>query len=215
MRKALAVALLSTLAVLGLSASAEAGGPTSVLVTNPGTGQAAALYYTDSRYAELDSLLHNTGAEADPPADPSKGRSFNVAWLAHDVSVWRFDQVYLDLPGGPWVATSNLFAEGPAQERVSWHRVANGKPLVMLLDQLVAGKPAAPAFEPSAPAETPAVPDPGVRTRWFSLTGWRWVAPGLLLGLGLGLVVARRNSRDDEPHQVLVDREPERTHIAG
>jgi cytochrome c-type biogenesis protein CcmH/NrfF len=54
-----------------------------------------------------------------------------------------------------------------------------------------------------------------VRTRWFSLTGWRWVAPGLLLGLGLGLVVARRDSRDDEPHQVLVDREPERTPIAG
>jgi len=211
MRKAFVVALLSTLAVLGQSASAEAGGPTSVLVTNPGTGQATALYYTDSRYAELENLLHTTaGAEADPPADASPGRSFNVAWLAHDVNVWRFDQVYFDLPGGPWVATSNLFTEGPRQEQVSWRRVADGKALVRLFDQLLAGKPSAPAFEPGAPAEPPAVPDPVAQTRWFSLSGWRWVAPGVLLGLGVGLVVAGRGRRGDEPHQVLVDREPER-----
>ena len=46
-------ALVAALAVvLGLPSATHAGGPTSVLITQPGDS-AAALYHTDSRYAAV------------------------------------------------------------------------------------------------------------------------------------------------------------------
>ena len=47
-----------------------------------------------------------------------------------------------------------------------------------------------------APADEP-------DTAWFSLTGWRWVVPGALLGLLVGRRGGRRR-RDEEPRRVLI-----------
>ena len=53
-----------------------AGGPTSVLVTNLDTERAAAIYYTDEQYMELENLLHGANTtkstEADPPAGAAR-----------------------------------------------------------------------------------------------------------------------------------------------
>lgn len=220
-----AAALVSGIAVLSLSTAAEGGGPTSVLVTNPATGEAAATYYTDARYAELERLLHTNDTPARPPADRPTATYFNVTWLVHDVSPWRLDQVYLDVPGGPWVATSMVFAEGDEQ-RVSWRHVSEGKALVALLDDLGvtgtsspvkppvglpdAGTSDQPFADPREPSLQPPAAEPSTPgTTWFSLTGWRWLVPGLVLGLGVGVLAARRVG-PVELRQVLVDREQDK-----
>ena len=56
MRRILAIALLALTAVAGLPGTAHAGGPTSVLVTQPGVA-AAGLYFSDEAYDALASLL--------------------------------------------------------------------------------------------------------------------------------------------------------------
>lgn len=69
---ALAVALTAAIAAMLLSASgASAGGPTSVLVVSPESGQSASLYFSDKKYGPLESLL------GEP--DQGEGRS-RPAW---------------------------------------------------------------------------------------------------------------------------------------
>jgi hypothetical protein len=60
----------------------------------------------------------------------------------------------------------------------------------------VVSVPAEPA-EPAAAASQPADPasDP-----WLSLSGWRWLLPGVLLGLLVGAAAAHRRG-DEEPRQ--------------
>ena len=79
MRRILAIALLALTAVTGLPATAHAGGPTSVLVTQPGV-TAAGLYYSDEAYDALLALLpaDETRGEAQPPGG---GVSYNLTWL--------------------------------------------------------------------------------------------------------------------------------------
>ena len=77
--------------------------------------------------------------------------------------------------------------------------------LTQVLDDSVAPEVVSiPAGATPAPAPAPAPAEPG--TAWFSLAGWRWVVPGVLLGLVVGAVAARR-SRDEEPRQVLISSE--------
>ncbi|MGH1555106.1 hypothetical protein ACRAWF_34075 [Streptomyces sp. L7] len=95
---ALGGALAMTLALMVWGASgAAAGGPTSVLVTSPTSGQAAALYYSDEQYGELQQLLGPEGRgtrDKPPEADLTRARQINVTWLAHDISPWRIDRVF-------------------------------------------------------------------------------------------------------------------------
>jgi hypothetical protein len=208
MRRILAVVVLAALATLMAPQSAQGGGPTSVIVTDPMSGEASALYYTDKRYAELERLLSSGTPVADPPSDQSSATTYNLTWLIHDVTPWRVDQVYFDVPGGPWVATRQGLEEG-LSDHVAWRRVSQGKALSLLLEGLL-GAPAstsAGSLTTVEPAER-VVEVTRTETTWFSLSGWRWVAPGLLLGLAIGLLTARRAAgRLDEPRQVLVDRE--------
>ncbi len=57
MRRTLVVVLLALWALIGLPGTAQAGGPTSVLITNPSTGEAGAFYYTSQEYADLERFL--------------------------------------------------------------------------------------------------------------------------------------------------------------
>ena len=54
-RAALTAALLSVAALA--AAPAAAGGPTSALLSIPGAGSTASLYYTDPEYDELANLV--------------------------------------------------------------------------------------------------------------------------------------------------------------
>ena len=197
--------LLATLVPLLLAtAPAGAGGPTSVLVTDPTTGQAAGLYYSDDAYAELDRILADGERLAGEPS--GLGSSVvNVTWLIHDVQPWRTQQVYLEAEGGPVVVTRGTEALGDADD-VSWTRPAEAKALQQLVEGVLGGSSVTVETSPAASAPDPVVTERVVtETAWWSLTGWRWLVPGLLLGAGVVLLLTRGRSRDREPRQVLVD----------
>ncbi|MBT2396594.1 hypothetical protein [Streptomyces sp. ISL-100] len=137
------------LAMILLGASrAAAGGPTSVLVVSPDSGQAASLYHTAARYQELAKHLGPGEAhgvrkrplEIDGAVDEGgTWRRLTVTWLRHDVSVWRVDRVHLPKQGGPiWVSTQT---EGQLVPAERWHLADEPAKLRALLDRLgVLGK---------------------------------------------------------------------------
>ncbi|MGF9761086.1 hypothetical protein AAII07_38455 [Microvirga sp. 0TCS3.31] len=202
MRRILAVAVLALAATVGLPAASQAGGPTSVLITQPGQS-AGALYYDDAAYDALLGLLPTDETRGEPLA-PGGGAHYNLTWLVHDVMPWRFDRVQVAADGTAWVSTT--FS---AEDSGGWVRVAEADELSALLTQVLDDSAAPevvsiPAGTTPAAAPAPAPAEPG--TAWFSLTGWRWVVPGVLLGLAVGAVAARR-PRDGEPRRVLVSSE--------
>jgi hypothetical protein len=201
MRRILAVAVLALAAAVGLPAASQAGGPTSVLITQPGQS-AGALYYDDAAYDALLGLLPADETRGEPLA-PGGGVDYNLTWLVHDVMPWRFDRVQVAADGTAWVSTS--FS---AEDSAGWVEVAEGEELAALLTQVLDDTVAPEVV--SIPADTPAAPPAPApaepETTWFSLDGWRWVVPGVLLGLVVGAVAAR-HSRDGEPRQVLISSE--------
>jgi hypothetical protein len=200
MRRILAVALLALAAGTGLPATAHAGGPTSVLVTQPGVS-AAGLYYTDEAYDELLGLLP-TGETRGKELPPGGGVAYSLTWMVHDVMPWRFDRVSVHGDGTAWVATT--FS---ADATTRWQPVGEGTELFDLLNAVLAdGGPPGPVSETMAASVPAAETRTVTETEWFSLSGWRWVVPGAVLGLLVGVAAARvRRTRADEPRQVLVD----------
>ncbi|MFF4837650.1 hypothetical protein [Streptomyces sp. NPDC001315] len=222
---ALAVAL--ALMVWGAS-SALAGGPTSVLVTSPASGEATALYYSDKEYDQLQQLLGptNSGTRDKPPeADLVRARQINVTWMAHDIAPWRMDQVFPveSKPGAVWIHTAANVPESP---NGYWHRADHPAQLRALLTELsVMGKvtgegytgifPAPWQSEPSA-ATTPDTKTTTLRTGTPATDGgidWWWGLPGAAAGAVLALLlrplVARlpldRLRREPGPRQELRD----------
>lgn len=210
MRRLLALLALAATTVLVLAGPAGAGGPTSVLITDPATGQATALYYSDPRYEQLDLLLADAEALAGEPTGLG-GRALNLTWMIHDVEPWRTQQLFLDAEGGPVLASSGSEITGDPGT-TSWSRPSAAKELLLLADGIL--DPARTPVSASAPATEPTVADPTVtervvhETRWFSLTGWRWLVPGLLLGAAGSLLLRRGRLRSTERRQVLVDVSP-------
>jgi hypothetical protein len=201
MRRILATVVLALAALVVLPPGAGAGGPTSVIVTQPGVS-AGALYFQDEAYETLAALL---------PEDDTRGKSFppggaveyNLTWLIHDVEPWRWDRVAVLGDGSAWVSTS-LTESGTA----GWQPLGRAAEEVVAIIDGVLETGTAPtvvtaAPEPAAASPTPAAAD---EPSWFSLSGWRWALPGVLLGLVVGVVAARR-PRDAEPRQVLISSE--------
>lgn len=222
MRRLLLAALIAGLGVLLLPVPAQAGGPTSVLVTNQSLGRATALVYSDSRYGDLERLLTDTTAVHQPAGFPN-GDSLTVTWLAHDIHVWRTHYVLLDADGGPLVATTNPTAAGEDAEPI-WARIDDAPALKAVLSELgmigkakpgmatdsgaAAGAADRAAARPASAADGDAAAEP--ESSWFALTGWRWTLPGLLAGLLVGLaivparrLVGRRSGQPGERHQLI------------
>lgn len=97
--------LAAALALVVMGApEAMAGGPTSVLVVSPESGQSTALYVSDKAYGELERGLGDIGdvggkgggrRERPPGLDMGDGsRQINVTWMVHDVRPWRVDRAY-------------------------------------------------------------------------------------------------------------------------
>jgi hypothetical protein len=132
---ALLVTLLGTLGWALSAAPAQAGGPTSVLLVDRTTGKAAALYYEHPAYDQLSRSVEVNLAKAstDQPSTVSAGYDNHImlTWLAHDVWVWRIDEVYLT-DDGIWVSTqADLTGGGSVQEQTPrWHRAADDKALL-------------------------------------------------------------------------------------
>ncbi|WP_374455467.1 hypothetical protein [Nocardioides sp.] len=200
MRRTLAVVVLALSALVGLPATSHAGGPTSVLVTHVGAG-AGALYYTDEAYDALVRLLPEgaTSGTTQPPG--YDGATYNLTWMIHDVTAWRWDRVHVAGDGTAWVSTT-VTEDGAGQ----WQELGSAQRVVDLLDGVVqqGGGPAVvsvPAEATSAPEETPAAAADD--SSWVSLSGWRWLVPGALLGLLAGVAAGRRRV-EEEPRRVLI-----------
>ena len=212
MRRTLAVVVVALWALIGLPGTVHAGGPTSVLITQPATGEAAALYYSAGAYADLERLLAGSAAEdptSEPPGD-ADGTAYNLTWMIHDVEPWRTDTVQITGDGAAYVTTT-FESDSALGVEASWREVAQPKALAALLEQVFSGVAAKAAPLPAMgtePVADSALPD----ERWFSLTGWRWVVPGALGGLLVGLV-ARRRRVPDEPRRALIDRAPEQAKV--
>ncbi|HEX6335694.1 MAG TPA: hypothetical protein VFZ85_01960 [Jiangellaceae bacterium] len=223
------LALAATAATVALSAGhAAAGGPTSVLVVNPTTGETGSLYAPHSDYQVLQSSLEPaTNISVDPPPQLSGGPgtpAINITWLAHDVAVWRVDRVRLEFKE-VWVQT-NLMADGatPFDGGGEWHVAADQQAVLDVLDELgvLPGPDSADADKDGSLNGTgqlgtngsaTADDDPIAATSAPRVPGWQWIAAAAAGGIALGAAgrpsltaVVRR--RPAGPRQQLIDIEP-------
>ena len=201
-------AIAAVLLALTFSAGpASAGGPTSAILSVPGEGATASLYYTDGAYDQLARLVgaYNTtaGRTDTSGASHESGAGVNVTWLIHDVQPWRVDRIYLNADGGPWIATQVMDSDTGSiwDSPVVWHQPTEGKELSMLLDRLLAGtaparvptQAAAPVVAPETPVAEPAEASDQASGLWWGLGG---LAAGVLLTLGW---LRLHPTRDEEP----------------
>lgn len=221
--KALAALFTALGMIWFLAPGAVAGGPTSVLLTSPESGETASLHHSDAEYAKLTALLGPAGTggskERPPSLDMAVGtRRLNVTWMIHDVQPWRVDRVYPGgEPGSVWIHTS--LDAGAAQG--TWHRAQRPAELTALLGRLglMGEKSAAgsggsgypPAWEqderhgstadaaapPTGKRKQPAVA-PAARVN-SAVTGWWWSIPGLAAGAALAVALRSHAPRMRRP----------------
>ncbi len=191
---------------------AVAGGPTSVLLTSPESGETASLYASDKDYAALSALLGFDGQGVvegrndQPPTETMEEgtRLITMTWMVHDVQPWRVDRVY---PGGQsgtvWIFTDTQM--GDAQQS-GWHQVRKPAELTQLLKKLgLMGKKTGgggtnlyPPWEQQeqqgvdagADVTTPDTrqDDAAAASSGDDTTDWWWAIPGLVAGAALALV---------------------------
>ncbi len=206
LRTAFAASLLSALTMA--AAPAQAGGPTSALLSVPGAGTTSSLYYTDPEYDELAGLVgvDQPGGtfEGTESGGHEYGAGVTITWLIHDVSPWRVDRVYLGGKDGPWIATQVGGSEALWDSPVLWHHPEDGTRLAALLDDLGLGTSASqdPGFDGVAGApvvenEKAAAP-PTTSPSETDEQGWwgaaAWALGGLLGGALLTLGWTRRRT---------------------
>lgn len=199
---------------------AAAGGPTSALLTVPGEGATASVYYTDPEYDALAGLVgmrtgvgDGVGAVDRSGQDHERGPGIRVTWLIHDVTPWRVDHIYLEGEGAPWIATQTTHEGGGNiwDAPVVWHQPASGTELAALLDDLglaeasleagpFTGVPGAEVRPPAEPAQNVAAEtstEPAATAAGSDGAVW-WGLGGLLVGaLVTGLLMRfRRGGRE-------------------
>jgi hypothetical protein len=200
-RRTLAL-LAAVIAVAAVGAApADAGGPTSVLLSAP--PRVAAVGYDDRAYEELQRLTQVAGSKpAVGDERHDSGAFVRAAWMIHDMSVWRLDIIYPDVEGGPWIATTETLDGKTMPAQPTWHTSTDPAALLKLLGSLKLlpsqqeqpgsyGGPTSmdwnlqsapgPATEP-IPSTAPAAPPQAQTASTGVLTGWRWIIPGVLIG---------------------------------
>ena len=217
-RASLTVAVLVA-ASLVLAAPAQAGGPTSALLSVPGQGKTASLYYTDPSTtpspAWSASRAAGTGTVDTSGRSHAAGAGVTVTWLIHDVMPWRVDHIYLTGEGAPWIATQLSDESGGIWDSaVVWHQPTSPSELVGLLNKLGVGAASVEAedFTGVAGAALPDQAEPaGTTTRetttaaepapadTASFTGVWWALGGLAAGVLLMVLWGRRGRRETEP----------------
>lgn len=199
--------------------SAVAGGPTSVLITSPESGETASLYFDDARYEALSKQLGGQGMGKPPEGQKKRpssldsavgSRQINVTWMVHDVQPWRLDRVYPSADVSTlWIYTTT---DLPGTESGVWHKAEQPAALRGLLKKIgVMGEKTGygvgadypPAWETTDPAAADGAPAEEQiregrrapeRTETAAASsggtdGWWWAIPALGTGVVLGLVL--------------------------
>ncbi|MER5225050.1 hypothetical protein [Streptomyces flaveus] len=196
--------------VLAGAPTAVAGGPTSVLLASPNSGETASLYNSDEEYMRLRDLLPQEGGDLEklqekPPDLDSIGRRINIIWMIHDVTPWRVDMVHPDVTGSRsvWILTQlKLAPEGSKPPKEVWHRAEKPDELRSLLTGLgvmsehpEGTNPDSGPKDSSDDTSAAVRPDAGETPATTTATGadngtdWWWAIPGLAAGAVLALVL--------------------------
>lgn len=184
---------------------AWAGGPTSVMIVDPNTGQAVAVHTKNPRYQQLvdavGAYVSPTGPTAPPTSVPADcfGCELRLTWLVHDVSVWRIDRVYLTANDGIWLQSvssengSGDLLGGPAH----WQRPSDPDALLTLLHE--SGVLAQPTDPGNGAVETDqaAAPGRGTPAAPLGLVAVGSGIAGVVIGLTGGRLARRRSSPAD------------------
>jgi hypothetical protein len=206
------------------------------MLSVPGSGATASLYYTDADYDRLAALIgvdgvgENGGAGAAGDrsgAGHENGSGVTVTWLIHDVMPWRVDRIYLSGPGAPWIA-SQVSTDGDVtwNSPVSWHQPSSGPELVALLDKLGVGKAARASADvddvpmaaaPKASAGALSSRTPPAQTS--NVSGIWWGLGGLVAGLLVSALWVRRwrsagDASTERPEQADRRNPPDRAPVA-
>lgn len=186
---------------------AQAGGPTSVVLSAP--PKLVAIGYEDRRYEELQRLTVGSPSGESGHENHAVGNFVRATWLIHDMFVWRLDIIYPEAPGGPWIArTEDTNGSGKLPDEPVWFKAtADPSALLRLLSslRLYGAERAGEQFyggptnlNPQPGAEsTPATSPETVRTNTTAaapstfFTGWRWLIPGFLLGAVVAVLAVR------------------------
>ena len=198
--------------VLTGAPTAVAGGPTSVLLVSPYSGETASLYTGDEEYVRLSDLLPQRGGDLEklqekPPDLDSIGGGINITWMIHDVTPWRVDRVHPDVPGSRsvWIQTQlTLAPDALKPPKEVWHRAEKPDEFRSLLTGLgvmsehPAGTNPASGPQDSSDDTSAAVPPGADETPATTATAaagaddgtdWWWAIPGLAAGAVLALVL--------------------------
>jgi hypothetical protein len=215
---------LVVLLALGGALPAYGGGPTSVLVVSPVNEKAAALYATQTEYAQLQSYVDEAGRRSevfkpDQRSPHESGDTVRLTWLIHDTSVWRTDWIYPAADGGPWIASRLVDQRGDVWEQpVRWHTSADPKGLLALLGKLgvmTRGGSADGGYViqtppvPQPQAQSQVEPQPAAAQDEPVLSGWRWLIPGFVAGAAVMLLAVQLipiwQRRDRTPRMELIE----------
>ena len=198
--RSLVVMFLVTLGMAIGVGPASAGGPTSAILTDSAQGRAAALYYTDSAYDQLRTIL-DTGTPLGGSNNYDNASSVTVTWLIHDVQPWRTDRVLFASDGTATVETSLLMDSGPGEGTSLRRKLDKPRQLNALLSAVGLRGPAPAAVElPAEHAAAPVAAPAAQRTPVPGVTGtdlrWEWGIGGVLIGLlAAGLIAVLRRVR--------------------
>ena len=226
-RASLSLAVLVAASLL-LAAPAQAGGPTSALLSVPGQGKTASVYYTDPEYDALAGLVgvtSGTGTVDSSGRSHAAGAGVTVTWLIHDVMPWRVDHIYLTGEGAPWIATQLSDESGGIWDsEVVWHQPTAPSELVGLLNKLGVGSAsiAAGDFTGVAGAAQPEPAEPSAETtpapaaaEASSFAGIWWGLGGLAAGVLLTVLWVRRTRADGVSSSEPRDDDAEATDLVG
>jgi hypothetical protein len=186
--------LLGAMGWAGVTLTAHAGGPTSVLMTNPESGRASALHIANANYDRLFAAVGEATGDLQPPSGMRSGEEeVRLTWLIHDMRIWRIDRVHLTRHDGIWLETvTELTGEGdPFDQPSRWHHAKDDQALTALLaDAGLLGADSAPT-NPSSPDVTAAsAPAQPVLPIVAAALG------GLAVGVVSSLLLRRRPATD-------------------
>jgi hypothetical protein len=197
--------LLGAIGWASVTTTAHAGGPTSVLMTNPGMGRASALHVDNADYGRLYAAVgEDVKGDLEPPSGAGSGEEVRLTWLIHDMQIWRIDRVHVTSQDGIWLETViDLTDSGDVFDRPArWHRPKDEKELTAMLAAagLLGTVP--------APSSTSHPDDTGI-TAASSATS-RPAAPivaaavgGLVVGAAGSLLILRRRPAAERPQVTL------------